>query len=75
MNDISQCEQVTASVVLDEYDVVKPFDKKSKQELKSIAKEQQLCFVRDIDAHETIPIKFVNGRWKKVAQPDLARSC
>ncbi|PCK09668.1 MAG: hypothetical protein COA42_02520 [Alteromonadaceae bacterium] len=70
MNLAISHDHVTASVVLDKYDIAKPFDKQSKKELRDIAKSEGFCFARDIDAHETIPIRFVDGRWKKAPLPE-----
>ena len=42
-----------------------PVDRESKRGLDKSSRRSQVCYVRDIEAHETIEVTYTQGHWVK----------
>ena len=61
--------RVIASVNFDSDGGVIPLDRQSNRELQKAAKATTRCYVRDVDAHETVAVSLVNGLWLRPKEP------
>ena len=59
---------VVASVKFDESGVLEPLDFSGVKGLRKAKQNTELCFVRDVEAHETVAVRLVDGEWKKVQE-------
>ncbi|PCK08918.1 MAG: hypothetical protein COA42_06640 [Alteromonadaceae bacterium] len=63
MNTNNTASFVVASVIFDPTGIAVPVDRDSKRGLQAASRQAECCFVRDIEAHETVEVKYQRGSW------------